>query len=154
MTRTALLSLGLAATLVACGSDAGDDTAAEDSTAVAAADTMPRDPRVTAIELGLATDSAGHIVGGVLETFPEPDTIYVAVRTQYTPAGAPLTVRLLRGETTVSSVEIEAGAPDEDAIGRAIAALPAAATVQPGAYRIEVLLDGASQGLREITIGN
>lgn len=153
MTRHVLLSLGLATALLACGSDA-DGGATEDSTAAAAADTTPRNPRVAAIDIGLAADSMGNIVGGVSESFPTPDTLYVGVRTQYTPAGAPLTVRLLRGDQTVESAEIAAGSPDADDIGRAVAMLPAAAAAQAGSYRVEVLLDGVSQGIREITIGN
>ncbi len=153
MTRHALLSLGLAATLVACGTEAGEEAAAGDS-AVAAADTMPRLPRVTAIDIGLAADSAGRIVGGVLEQFPEPDTLFVAVRAQYTAAGTPLTVRLLRGDRTIETVEVAAGAPDSDDVSRAVVQLPSAATAAAGAYRVEVLLDGVSQGIREITIGS
>lgn len=154
MTRHVLLLLGLATTLVACGSDADGDAAAEDSAALAAADTTPRNPRVAAIDVGLAADSMGNIVGGVSESFPNPDTLYVSVRTQYTPAGATLTVRLLRGDQTVESTDISAGVPDADEIGRAVAMLPAAATAQAGSYQVEVLLDGVSQGIREIAIGN
>ena len=153
MTRSVLLSLGLAATLVACGSDAADDAATEDSTAAAMADSLPRDPRVTAIDVGLAADSLGQIIGGVMESIPEADTLYVAVRTQYTPASAPITVRLLRGDRTIESVDVAAGAPDADDVGRVVALLPSAATAGAGSYRIEVLLDGVSQGIRDITIG-
>lgn len=152
MTRPVLLSLGLAFALVACGSDADGGAAAEDS-ATAAADTMPREPRVVAIDVGLAADTAGHIVGGVMESFPTPDTLYVGVRTQHTPAGTPVTVRLLRGDEPVEAVEAAAGAPDADNVGRIAVMLPSAATAPAGGYRIEVLLDGVSQGIREITIG-
>jgi hypothetical protein len=154
MTRHILMTLGLAASLIACGSDAGDDDSGQDSLAAMAADTIPREPRVLAIEVGLAADSLGRIVGGVLESFPTPDTLFVAVRTQYTPAGAPLTVRLLQGDRTVDSTEIRAGEPDASQTGRAVASLPAAANASPGSYRIEVLLDGVSQGIREITLGS
>lgn len=153
MRRHALLTLGLAATLAACGADAGEDAAATDSANAAAADTMPRNPRVAAIDIGLAADTAGHIVGGVMESFPIADTLFVGVRTQYTPAGAPITVRMLSGDRTVESVETTAGAPDAEDIGRVVVQLPAAATAAAGTYRIEVLLDGTSQGIREVTIG-
>lgn len=153
MTRHLLLSLGLATALVACGSDAADEAAADDTTAVAA-DTIPRVARVAAIEVGLAADSLGHIVGGVMESFPTPDTLYVGVRTQYTAAGTPITVRLMQGQRTVESVDVVAGAPDANDVGRAIALLPSAATARSGGYRIEVLLDGVSQGIREITLGS
>jgi hypothetical protein len=152
MTRISLFASALLVTLAACGGD-GMDEGATDTTTVAV-DTLPKLPRVVAIDLGLAADSMGHIVGGVLESFPASDTVYVSVRTQYTPEGTPVTVRLLRGEALVQSVDMGAGAPNADSVGMVAVPLDATATASAGGYRIEVLLDGASQGIREITIGN
>jgi len=154
MTRQILTTLGLAAILAACGDKAPEAEATGDSTAtMAEAQAAPTIPRVMAIDVGLAADSLGQIIGGSGEVFPQPDTLYVAVRTQNTEAGAPLTVRLKQGDRTVESVSVAAGTPDASHTARALAKLPAAATAPHGKYQVEVLLDTLSQGIREITLG-
>jgi hypothetical protein len=151
MTRPILRTAALLLAVTACGDRPDADAPAGDS-AAAVAPEMPRNPHVMAIDVGLAVDSLGRVVGSSFESVPEPDTVYVAVRTQYVAAGAPLTVRMLQGERTVQSVEVAAGTPDPSGIGRATAMLTSAANAAPGDYRIEVLLDGVSQGIRELRI--
>jgi hypothetical protein len=150
MTRHALLAVALLAA-TACGDRQEAETTSDD-TAVAVAPEMPRNPHVMAIDIGLAVDSLGRVIGSSYESVPQPDTLYVSVRTQHVAAGAPLTVRLLQGDRTVQSVDVAAGTPDASGIGRATAMLPSAATAAPGDYRVEVLLEGASQGIRELRI--
>ncbi len=153
--RNLLATLACITAIAACGDKGGnDDAAANDTTAaMAPADTGPKIPRVMAIDVGLAADSLGRIVGGSLESFPEPDTLFVGVRTENTAAGTPVTIRLLQGTKTLESVTTPTGTPDEAGAARAMASLPAAAKVPAGSYRIEVLLDTVSQGVREIAIG-
>lgn len=148
----ALLPLALLLA-TACGDQPAEEAGAADSTTTAAAAPMPTTPRVMAIDVGRAIDESGRIMGGGVERFPEADTLFVHVRTEHVAAGTPLTVRLLAGDRTVESVEVAAGAADADAVGEATATLPAGATLGAGTYRVEVLLDGASQGIREIIIG-
>ncbi len=154
MTRQILTTLGIAALLAACGDKAPEAEAAGDSSAAMAAESpAPTIPRVMAIDVGLAADSMGNILGGSGEVFPQPDTLYVAVRTQNTEEGAPVTVRLMRGDRTVESVSVAAGSPDAAHTAKALAKLPSAATAAHGKYSVEVLLDTVSQGIREITLG-
>lgn len=154
MTRQIMTTLGFALMLGACGDKAPEADAGPDSAAMAAATaSAPTIPRVMGIDVGLAADSMGQIIGGAGEVFPNPDTLYVAVRTQNTEAGAPITVRLMQGDRVIESVSTEAGAPDESHSGRAVAKLPSAAKAATGRYRVEVLLDSVSQGIREITLG-
>lgn len=149
MTRA---TLALCVLLVpACADRGGDAGQPGDSTAVVAPE-MPRNPHVVAIDVGLAVDSLGRVVGGTFERITNPDTIFVSVRTQYVAAGAPLRVRLLRGERELQGVDVAAGTPDGDDIGRATAMLPAGATLSAGEYKVEVLLDGVSQGLRDLVV--
>jgi hypothetical protein len=124
--------------------------AAGDSTVAAAPE--PKNPHVMAIDLGRATDSTGAIIGGALESFPELDTLYVSVRTQYVEAGAPIIVRLLQGENALAAQNLTAGAADSVGVARAVAIFPGAAKRGDGSYRVEVLLDTLSAGIREFTV--
>lgn len=136
----------------ACGDQPADDATPDSTGTAVATEPAPTVPRVMAIDVGRAIDEGGRIMGGGVETFPEADTIYVHLRTEHVSEGTALTVRLLEGDRTLESVDVTSGAPDAGMIGEATATLPAGATLRPGAYRVEVLLDGASQGIREITI--
>jgi hypothetical protein len=152
MNRTSLLPLALLAFAVACGDRDNEDGMNGDS-ATAIVPEVPRNPRVMAIDVGLAADSLGRIIGGSYETIQQADTVYVSVRTQHTAAGAPITVRMRQGERIIESIDVAAGAPDVDAVGRVLAMLPAGASVSPGSYEIEVLLEGVSQGVRPLAVG-
>jgi hypothetical protein len=150
--RLAILPLALLLA-TGCGDTPPEAADAADSTATAAtADPIPTTPRVMAIEVGIALDEAGRIMGGGVDRFPTADTLFVHVRTERVAEGSPLTVRVLAGDRTVHSVDVAAGAPNADALGEVTARLPAGATLGVGTYRVEVLLDGVSQGIREITI--
>ena len=151
MNRTALVPLALLALTIACGDKAGEgDTTTDSATAVAPE--VPRNPRVMAIDVGLAADSLDRIIGGTYESIQAPDTVFVSVRTQYVAAGAPIAVRLMQGERVIESVDLTSGTPDEDGVARALATLPAGATLAVGSYQVEVMLDGVSQGIRALSV--
>lgn len=151
MKRSSLVPLVLLALTVACGDQRGESDTNPDS-ATAIAPEIPRNPRVIAIDVGLAADSLDRIIGGTYESIQGPDTVFVSVRTQYVPAGSPLTVRLMQGERAIESVDLSTGTPDADGVARALATLPAGATLALGSYQVEVLLDGVSQGVRSLTV--
>lgn len=143
----------MALLVVACSDKEAPDDAAEDSTAIAQAP-VSTTPRVMAIDFGQAVDDSGRIMGGGVESFPSADTVYVSVRTQNTTQGTPITVKLEQGDKIIESVDLEVGTPDSNGESRSLATLPKAATMTAGKYKIEVLLDGASQGIREFSIGS
>lgn len=151
MNRISLVPLALLTLTIACGDKSGDaDTVTDSATAIAPE--IPRNPRVIAIDVGLAADSLGRIIGGTYESIQGPDTIYVSVRTQHVAAGSPITVMLKQGDRTIESVNVTSGTPDAEAVGRAVAILPAGATLPLGAYQVEVMLDTVSQGIRALTV--
>jgi hypothetical protein len=151
MKRIYLAPLALLTLTVACGDRTGGNEAAGDS-ATAVAPEIPRNPRVIAIDVGLAADSLGRIVGGTYETIQAADTVFVSVRTQYVAAGAPIEVRLQQGDRNLESVNVTSGAPDADGVARVLATLPSGARLSVGTYEVEVLLDGVSQGVRALTV--
>jgi len=141
----------LAAAALACGDRSGGEPAADDSvTAIAPA--IPRIPRVMAIDVGYAADSLGRIVGGTYESTQIADTLHVSVRTQFAPEGLPVDVQLRQGDRIIESVRGHTPAPDAEDIGRVTLTLPAGATMTPGNYQVEVLLDGISQGARPLSM--
>ena len=151
MNRTALVPLALLALTIACGDKGGEgDTTTDSATAVAPE--VPRNPRVMAIDVGLAADSLNRIIGGTYESIQAPDTVFVSVRTQYVAAGAPIAVRLMQGERVIESVDLTSGTPDQDGVARALATLPAGASLAVGSYQVEVMLDGVSQGIRALSV--
>lgn len=137
----------------ACGGDApapdADGEAAAAADAAANAPAMPTEPHVMAIDIGIAVDDSGRIMGAGVEAFPDPAPLYVSIRTQATPAGTPLSARLLAGTRTVDSVGSTAAAPEASGVGRTTLQLAKAADLAPGEYRVEVFLDGVSVGIRE-----
>jgi hypothetical protein len=151
MKRISLVPLALLALTIACSDQGGDSDTANDS-ATAVAPEIPRNPRVIAIDVGLAADSLDRIIGGTYETIQAPDTVFVSVRTQYVPAGVPIVVRLMQDDRTIESADVTSGTPDADGVARALATLPAGASLAVGAYQVEVLLDGVSQGIRALSV--
>jgi hypothetical protein len=152
MTRRVLASLALLVTTSACGDRTTTDEPRLDSAASAVAPEIPETPRVASIDIGLAVDSSGRLLGGGTQRFQQPQTLIVGVLTQFVDAGAPMTARLMQGSRTIESVAFLAGVPDGSRAARAHAELPAAGSLQPGDYDIEVLLGEVSQGIRRITI--
>lgn len=140
--------------VVACGGDADDTQSAVDSLEAADSMDLPRNPKVISIDMGMAADSAGRITGGSQESFSAADTLFVSVRTQYVPEHAPIMVRLSQGSSPLDSMGIMAGAPDDASMGRSLAVFPRAASLANGTYLVEVLLEGVSQGIREVRFGN
>lgn len=143
------LALLLLAT--ACGGDAPAPEAETEAAPTEAATTLPvpTEPHVMAIDIGIAVDDSGRIMGAGIESFPNPAPLFVSIRTQATPEGTPLAARLLAGTRTVDSVGGAAAAAEASGIGRTTLELPKAAGLAPGEYRVEVFLDGASVGIRE-----
>jgi hypothetical protein len=149
----ALATIASTLVLAACGGDdAAEQSRVQDSIAADSAN-QPRNAAVTSIEFGLATDSTGRITGGSQENFPAPDTLYVSVRTRYVAEHAPIMVRLSKANAVIDSVSIMSGAPDETDTARSLATFPGAASLEMGVYQIEVLLEGVSQGIREVRFG-
>lgn len=137
----------------ACGGDAPDsdpDASVESATAEASnALPMPTEPHVMAIDIGIAVDDSGRIMGAGVEAFPAPAPLFVSIRTQATPEGTPLAARLVSGTRTVDSIAGTAAAAEGGGVGRTTLTLAKAAKLAPGEYRVEVFLDGASVGIRE-----
>lgn len=136
----------------ACGGDAPDTDAETEAAPAAEAATalpMPTEPHVMAIDIGIAVDDSGRIMGAGVEAFPAPAPLFVSIRTQATPEGTPLAARLVSGTRTVDSTSGTAAAAEASGIGRTTLTLAKAAGLAPGEYRVEVFLDGASVGIRE-----
>lgn len=146
----AVVMLGLA-TLTACAKKDADPAPAE--TTVVAPPAPPAVPRMASMELGRAVDSTRHIMGGVTTLFGTRDTIYLSVRTENTGTGAQVSARW----STTAGRLVDSTA---QAIANGAAAASAVtefhvmkATAWPvGDYRVEVFLDGTSQGIKEYSI--
>lgn len=150
-TTSLFLTLPLALVLtVACGDRTADETAASDTANVAAIE-VPATPRIVSIDIGRAVDENNRILGGGVERFPQGDTLYVALGASHVSAGTPITVRFSLGDRVLETVELTAPEPTADGSAHLTAKLPSAAAAAPGLHRVEVLLDGTSQGIREIT---
>ncbi|HET9066454.1 MAG TPA: hypothetical protein VFN22_11595 [Gemmatimonadales bacterium] len=135
---------------VACAPKAAEDAGSQDSTNVAVID-VPASPRIVSIDIGRALDANNHIMGGGVERFPHGDTLYVALGASHVPTGTPISVRLMSGDKILETVELTATEPAADGTAQLTATLPSGANATAGLYRVEVLLDGTSQGIREIT---
>lgn len=149
LTLTPLLALAL----VACGDKSPEPGSDSLDPAVAALPPEVKNPHVMGFESGHALDSLGNVIGGVALRFSRGDTIFVSVRAQYVAAGAKIDAVLLQGKTNLAKDAGVVGNSDP-ATGAAIVPIRLArATPWPaGSYQIEVFLDGASQGLKPITI--
>lgn len=153
MTRSVLLPFALLSLAVACTDQGAGDGTATDSVAAIAPE-IPRNPRIVAWDAGLAVDSLDMLIGGAYQSIENPATLYVSVRTQYVAAGTPISIIMRNSNgAVVDSVAVVSGTPDADAFGRVLATLTAAASVAPGQYQIEAVLDGVSQGQRPMAIG-
>lgn len=143
----------LALSLVACGDKSPEPGSDSLEAATAALPPEVKNPHVMGFESGHALDSLGNILGGVAVRFSRGDTIFVSVRTQYVAAGAKIEAVLLQGKANLAKDAGVVGNSDQ-ATGTAVVPLRfAGATPWPkGSYQIEVFLDGASQGLKPITI--
>ncbi len=150
--RSPMLALPLALLMfAACADQAADQAPSGDSTTTATIE-VPTTPMVTAIQIGRAVDDSNRILGGGVEHFPPSDTLYVGVTTSHVVAGTPLTARLSKGSTVIDSATVPSGTVDPESMAHTTIVLPGASKATAGSYRIEVLLDGASQGVREISI--
>jgi hypothetical protein len=147
----ALIALG---TLAACGGHDAPQGAADSAIAAAtAAPPVTKTPHVKAIDIGHATDSTRRIMGGVSSSYHQGDTIFVSVRTEFVAEGASIGVRILQGKTTVDSSGFKTVAPNAE--GLATMATQFAAPKKGwalGAHRLEVFLDGVSQGLSDFEV--
>ena len=146
----ALVLVGMA-TLAACSKKDADP--ATDETTVVAAPAPPAVPRMASMDLGHAVDSTRHIVGGVTSLFGTRDTIYLSVQTENTAAGAQVSARW--STATGQRVDSTAKAVDNGAAAAAAVTefhLIKAPAWPVGAYRVEVFLDGTSQGIKDFSI--
>ncbi len=137
----------------ACGDSADTPRTDEATTTDQLATEMPRNPHVMGIDLGLASDEEGRIIGGAGQSFPEADTLHVSIRTQYIDQGTTLSLVLSQGDRTIGTTTATVGANGESGDARALAIFPQVATLGAGSYRVEALMDEVSQGIREFTIG-
>ncbi len=150
-----LLTIATITALAACARRDAPDTAADSAIAAAtSAQPTAKTPHVRAIELGRAVDTVtNRITGGVVSSYQASDTIYVSLRTEYAPEGTSLNVRLMHGKTTVDSVDLKSGTPNAE--GLAVVATHFTARTKgwaTGSYRLEVLLNGVSQGLSDFEV--
>ncbi len=146
----ALVLVGIA-TLTACSKKDADP--APEETTVVAAPAPPAVPRMVSMDLGRAVDSTRRIVGGVTTMFGTRDTIYLSVQTENTAAGAEVSARW--STATGQRVDSTAQAVANGAAAAAAVTefhLIKAAPWPVGAYRVEVFLDGTSQGIKAFSI--
>ena len=141
-------------TLAACGNHDAPEHAADSAIAAATAPApVAKNPHVKAFDLGHALDSTSRITGGVSTSFHTGDTIFVSVRTEFVPEGANVGIRLLRGKTTADSTGLKSGAPTAEGLAIIATRFLAPAKGWPmGAYRVEIFLDGVSQGLSDFEV--
>jgi hypothetical protein len=152
MTRSLLASTALLLLVSACGDKPASDEPTLDSAPSAVAVELPQNPMVSSINIGLALDDNGLLLGGGTQKFAMGAPLIVDIKTHFVDAGAPLSVRLMAGERAIETVSLLAGQPDEDRVASAHAELPATAELDAGEYRIEVLLGDVSQGIRVIQL--
>lgn len=152
MIRPVLASTALLFLASACGDKSADNEPTLDSAPAAVAVQLPENPMVSSINIGLALDDSGLLLGGGTQQFAQGAPLVVGVQTHFVDAGAPLTVRLMEADRVIETVSLVAGEPDGDRRATAHAELPAAADLGIGDYRVEVLLGDVSQGIRPITI--
>ena len=146
--------IALAAMILAAATACKAKEAAPVDTTPAAAPAPPPAPSVSTIELGrhLADNMR---VADTTSVFARRDTIYLSVVTENAPAGASLTAKwsfIATGQVVDSTVQ---------AVAPAAAGTPTSVTefhiTKPtawptGKYRVEIWLDGASQGVREFEV--
>ena len=149
--RNLLIAALAAGTLAACGKKDADD-GLPDTTNLAPTAQAPTVPRVSSIELGRATDSTNNIMGGVTSAFGVTDTFHLAVRTENTAPGAMLTARWMAASGT--TIDSTSQAVASSATNSAVTAfhLSKGSAWPAGVYRVEVFLDGASQGIKEFEV--
>lgn len=155
MRRYTFLTLATIATLAACARrDAPEDEADSAIAAATASQPVAKNPHVRAFELGLAVDSTtSRIMGGVVATYRTSDVIHVSIRTEFVPEGASLGARLMRGATTVDSNGMKSGTPNAEGLATVATHFTAPAKGWAlGGYRLEVFLDGVSQGLTDFEV--
>ncbi len=153
LSRTLLVAALAATTLTACSKKDADDTSADTTPGAGAEVQAPAVPRVTAMELGRAVDSTRNIMGGVTGNFGRNDTIYLAVRTENTASGAMVTARwMTEAGATVDSTTQAVAASVADGWSMTEFHIMRPQPWPTGKYRVEVYLDGVSQGIKEFEI--
>jgi hypothetical protein len=155
MRRQTVLTLAAIAALTACARRDAPEGAAD--SAIAAATVAPpvaKNAHVRAFELGRAIDSTTkRIMGGVTANYQPGDTIFVSIRTEFVPEGTSLGVRLMRGNTTLDSIGLKSGTPNAENLAVVATRLaPRNKMWALGSYRLEVFLDGVSQGLTDFEV--
>lgn len=155
LSRTLLVAALAATTLSACSKKDADDTVADTTPGAGTELQAPAVPRVTSMELGRAVDSTRNIMGGVTDDFGPNDTIYLAVRTENTAAGAMVTARWqTESGTTVDSTSQAVAPAVADGWSVTEFHIMRPQPWPTGKYRVEVYLDGVSQGIKDFEIGD
>ena len=147
-------------TLTACGrkgarsADFDSATAAALATGTAAAQTrnMPKVAHVVQLELGHALDRHNQIFGGVFSQFHAGDSVLVAVKTQYLPAGANISAVIRQKNATLDSASTTSQAPDSLNFGYAGLGFQTGAKWAKGSYQVALMIDGKFQLAQEFTI--
>jgi len=148
--RNLLLFVIAATSLSACGKKDAELAPLDTAVVVTPAPTVPR---VLGFELGHAVDSTRRISGGVSSTFSPRDTVWLSVRTENTGANSMLSARWSfqdgqRVDSTAQAVANRSGAAD--AVTEFHISKPGGWPA--GQYKVEVFLDGASQGIKDFEI--
>lgn len=140
-------------TLAACGrkgarsSDFDSATAAALSTGTAAAQTrnMPKVAHVVELVIGHSLDQHNTIVGGMSTQFHPGDSILVAVKLQYVPAGTPVTAVISLKGAAVDSATAKAGASDSAGLSYTGLRFQSGPKWGKGSYQAAIFVDGKFQ---------
>lgn len=151
MTRTFLMSLVAVAAVSACGHRDAPQEAA-DSAIAASTPPLPKIPKVTAFDLAHRLDSLGRVTGGTSTTFAPTDTLFLSIRTQYAEPGETVSARLLLGKKTVDSLDTTTGKADSLGFSTMGLHFVRQGAWPTGAYQVEVMYKGMSQGLKDFTV--
>jgi hypothetical protein len=109
------------------------------------------DVRVTDITLGRALASDGTIAADArTSSFWANDTFYVEVATEGTAQSATLTARFTYQDGTAAGEATKTISPN-GATTTVLQASPAPELWKPGDYKVEVFLDGASAGIKDLS---
>lgn len=147
-------------TLTACGrkgarsSDFDSATAAALSTGTAAAQmrNMPKVAHVAELLIGHGLDQHNMLVGGMSTDFHAGDSIMLAVKTQYLPAGTPITAVISLKNATVDSATAKAGASDTAGISFTGLRFQSGPKWAKGSYQATIFVDGKFQVAHDLTI--
>ncbi|HEX3928182.1 MAG TPA: hypothetical protein VHW65_09285 [Gemmatimonadales bacterium] len=153
MTATRILTCAAVVAVAACGDRKTPQDATFDSAVGTAVTPLPRNPHIMAFDVGHGVTTTGTLVGGMALRFAPTDSVFLAIRTQYAPVGAPVAARLKLGTRTVDSAAAATGAPDSTGGANVVLRFGSARARDIGNYDVEVFLSGKSEGIKRFRIG-